>query len=296
VCSREDKLIDVWRGLIDRNFLAVPVVLRDENHYFGFLDVMDIVQYLVNNFAPRISEDRDFWDLVREEKKFASLTVKDVMGTSAPIAARNPFHAVPVGYSAMAVVEPLAREVSLHRVAVVDTETGKLFNLVTQSQVISWLHKNLSIIGGIQNKPLGECASLLKTVISVEEQQLAFDAFKLLTQKNISGVAVVDQSGKLTGALSLRDIKLLSHDARLFWRLQQTVHNFLVKLRHEFQERHKRPHRVVFATKDTTLGEVIAMLTENNIHRVFIVSDGHDKKPIGLVSLRDVLKEILDGI
>jgi len=294
VASREDKLIDVWKGLIDRNFLSVPVVSKEDNHYYGFLDIMDIVQYLVTNFAPRINEDRDFWDLVKEEKKFQSLTVKDVM--TYPISARNPFHPVPLGYSAMAVVEPLGREHSLHRVAVIEQETRKLFNLVTQSQVITWLNKNLSLLGSIQKKPLSDCPSLLKSVISVEENSTAYDAFKLLTQKHISGVAVVDKSDKLTGAISLRDIKLLSHDARLFWRLQQTVHNFLVKLRHEFQERHKRPHRVVYATKATTLGEVIAMLAENGIHRVFIISDVHAKKPIGLVSLRDVVKELLDSI
>lgn len=49
----------------------------------------------------------------------------------------------------------------------------------------------------------------------------------------ITGVAVVDDTGKLRGNLSLRDLKAMSTDARFFWRLYQTVENYIVKLKRE---------------------------------------------------------------
>ena len=44
------------------------------------------------------------------------------------------------------------------------------------------------------------------------------------------GVAVVDKEARLAGNLSIRDLKLIGHDAAMFWRLQQTVKNFLDKV------------------------------------------------------------------
>jgi len=91
-----------------------------------------------------------------------------------------------------------------------------------------------------------------KEVISIEEDAIAIDAFNLMVEQNISGVAIVDQTGKLKGALSLRDIKLISYDARLFWRLKQTIKNFLIKLKNEWETRHARPHRVVSVSRNAT--------------------------------------------
>ena len=43
---------------------------------------------------------------------------------------------------------------------------------------------------------------------------------------------MVDKDGKLVGNLSIRDLKLIGADAAMFWRLQQTVKNFLDKVSH----------------------------------------------------------------
>ena len=43
-------------------------------------------------------------------------------------------------------------------------------------------------------------------------------------------MAVVDKAGKLVGNLSIRDLKLIGADVTMFWRLQQTVKNFLDKV------------------------------------------------------------------
>ena len=68
-----------------------------------------------------------------------------------------------------------------------------------------------------------------KTVLSVKEDDTAIVAFELMVMNNVQGVAVVDSEGKLVGNVSIRDLKIVGPDVSMFWRLQQSVKNFLVK-------------------------------------------------------------------
>lgn len=290
VCYKTDRVVDVWKGLVKHNFLSCPVILKDEAKYYGFIDLVDIVKYIIEHFGSSniLGKEKDFWDLVAEEKVFSTKTVGDIM--TYPLTRRNPFRPVGEGYSALAVFEPLAREQALHRVPVIDKER-QIFNLVTQFQVLMFLKKNLDLLGAKKDKPLKLCHHMYKDVVSVTEECTAIDAFNLMVDKNITGVGILDKDGRLTGALSIRDMKLISYDARLFWRLQQTVNNFTLKLKYEWAAKHDRPHAIVTAKGDNTIGEVINLLVENKVHRIFIVDD--DRKPIGVASLKDLLLEII---
>jgi len=290
VANRNDLVTDIWKGLIARNFLSVPVVTAT-NEYHGIIDMFDIVKYIVSSFSEKDLSDKDFWALVEEEKIFAKKTVLDLMAH--PLQKRNPFHPVKQGYSAFAVFEPMARESNLHRIAVVDNKQN-LDNFVTQSQVITFLRKNLSILGKKGGKPLRECHGMLQPVVSVKETDTAMFAFQQMVKEEVSGVAVVNANGSLKGNLSLRDLKLIGSDARLFWRLQQSVKDFIVKLKQEYEIKHSRPWTVIHANPTDSLGDAITMLADHHIHRVFIVDNAKDKAPIGVCSLKDVLYEILN--
>lgn len=51
---------------------------------------------------------------------------------------------------------------------------------------------------------------------------------------------------------------------------------------------HKKP---IYVRPDDLLSDVIRKCTEHNIHRVFVVNE--DFEPIGVVSLTDILRELL---
>jgi len=289
VCTREDRVVDVWKGLIKHNFLSVPVLSKTEHRYFGFLDLADIVRHLVKQFADESMSTAEFWEKIEEEKSFGHLTVNDIM--QSPQSSRNPFHPVRRGYSLLHAFEILAREPSCHRVPVL-SEDRHLLNVITQSQAIGLLYKNISALGAKMDKPLHECHTLFKSVVSINESALAISAFEKMVEREVSGLAVVDDDGKLVGNLSLRDLKLVGFDIHLFWRFYQSIKNFIVKLRKEYQEKHNRPKHIVHVTADVTLGHVLELLATNNIHRVYIVDK--DTKPIGLVSLKDLLEQLLE--
>lgn len=188
------------------------------------------------------------------------------------------------------VFEAMAKLQGLRRVAVVDAKRS-LLNLITQSQLVSFLDQNVDLLGAKGRKTLDACPHFKKAVITIKESDKAIDGFRLMNRHNLNGIGIVDETGRLKGNLSTRDLKVISGEARLFWRLNQTVKNFVLHLRQEFQTTHGRPQRLVYAHMSDTLIGVIKKLEFHKVHRLYIVDER--RQPIGLVSLRDLLAEIV---
>jgi len=293
VAFKDDKLVDVWKGLVKHKFLSTPVLLRNENRYYGSIDLADIVSALVKKFNREdLRSTEGFWKQLDAAKAFGEMTVGSVM--QSPISRRNPFHPVPEGFSLLFALELLAREHNLHRIPIISAnEDRKLVNMITQSQVVSYLNQDIPKIGSKVEKTLDQCPQFFKAVLSVDEKTIAIDAFEKMIEHNVSGLAIVNNEGRLVGNLSIRDLKLIGNELSLFWRFYQTVDNFVLKLRKEFQEKDERPRHVLHATREDTIATVLRMLAEHKVHRVYIVDNKKDKKPIGVVSLKDILGELI---
>jgi len=289
IAERTDKIIDVFKGLVKHNFLSVPVLQKTGRKWYGFVDMADIVTYVVDIFgAAKLQTSQDYWALFEKEEAFRNKTVNDFV--KHPLSRRNPFHPVKTGYSLFYVMESLAREHDLHRVPIIDDDR-QLMNMITQSQVVKFLYENLDKLGAKAKKPVSMMKDAMKDVVMVSETAPAMDAFSKMVKENVSGVAVVDEAGKLKGALSVRDLKGVAPDAALFWRLYQPTRDFLSKLNKEHSD--TRPRSPQFCSTEDDLEFVITKLAEHKIHRVFVVDAHH--KPIGIVSLKDVLMEIMSA-
>jgi CBS-domain-containing membrane protein len=190
----------------------------------------------------KLSVDEDFWTLVEREEEFKQKTVNDLMRY--PLTRRNPFNPVKGGYSLLYAIEALAKERSLHRVPVIDDER-QLMNLITQSQVVRFLQQNMHLLGDKRLTPVSEIKGVMHDVFIINIHQKAIDAFHQMVEHGVTGVAIVDDTGRMRGNLSLRDLKAMSTDGRFFWRLYQTVENYIIKLKHETKgtnHTHARSH------------------------------------------------------
>jgi CBS-domain-containing membrane protein len=292
VAQRTDNITEVWKGLAAHNFLSVPVLQKTKNKWYGFVDIYDIVKFVIEFFGvegKKLQDSEDWLKLVESSEEFSKKTVNDIM--KYPLSKRNPFNPIHSGYSLLTAVEALAREPGLHRIPIIDQDR-KLITVISQSQVVQILYKNLDIIGEKKNKPVGQMDRYLEQVFTIHEEATAVDAFKMMVELNVSGLAVIDKEGKLTANIAMKDLKAVSTDTRLFWRLFQTVHNFLQKVRKENSETGgDRPRTTVTVKAEDTLETVIRRLTEHSIHRIYIVDD--HKKPLGVISLKDVLAELI---
>jgi CBS domain-containing protein len=110
-------------------------------------------------------------------------------------------------------------------------------------------------------------------VITVTPDQSFCDASKLLVERNIGAVVVVDKAGKLVGILSERDIvrqvAAMGEDA-----IKLKVGDFMTR-------------DLIIALPDDDLSYVMDTMTEKRI-RHLPVMDG--KALVGIVSIGDVVK------
>ena len=67
-----------------------------------------------------------------------------------------------------------------------------------------------------------------------------------------------------------------------------------VLVRHDTAARDGRRHRhAIYVVPRATFKDVIVVLDKHDIHRVYVCNNHKDRRPIGVISLRDVLLECI---
>ncbi|EGG17276.1 cystathionine-beta-synthase domain-containing protein [Cavenderia fasciculata] len=291
--QRDDNLCLVFKGLATKRFLSVPVFTQGEKHkWLSFIDLSDIVSYVTQNFTEakmKESELKGFWHLADEEEAFKKLKVNDVM----PFPTKeNKFHPITSDYSLFSVVEIMARDPHAHHIAVLDNMTDrKLLSILTNSQIINFIYSHINLLGSKKDLLIKDFRGLGSEVLTIQESSLAIDAFKLMHDKQVSGLAIVNAQGSLVDTISTRDLKGMATDGSLFWRLYKPVSDFIEYLKNDRTT--LRPRNPVFCLEDETFESILTKLYTNQIHRIFVVDSVSSQKPIKVISIGDLLLQVL---
>lgn len=111
---------------------------------------------------------------------------------------------------------------------------------------------------------------------SVQPEASAFEALKLMSEKNAGAVMVID-SGKVVGILSERDcarrLDLQGRSAK-----ETPVKDIMTT-------------KVIYVEGGQSVDECVAIMIDKNIRHLPVYDEG---KLIGLISVRDALKELVD--
>jgi len=236
------------------------------------------------------------------------------------LAARNPFVSVSESCSLADVCAALV-EKHCHRVPIVDEESGKCTNIISQSVLVKYLAKNgkfaiRSLITGIHFNSYFQLLTTLrifitylyiciavpredlsetldeaglaykKDVVSIVDTAEASEAFVLLDDKRLSGIAVVDEDGMLVGNTSARDIKMAALDEGKI-PMDTDILSYLAKVRQATPQKKER-YPSCHVHTDASVAHVIGLLAKTGYHRVFVVDA--DQMPVGVVSVADIVK------
>jgi CBS domain-containing protein len=137
---------------------------------------------------------------------------------------------------------------------------------------------------------------MVSPVITTNPSCSVKEVARLLLERRISAVPVVDHQGKIVGIVSEGDLLHRSEAStqrhRSWWLVGLTADETLAA---EYVKAHARTvadvmtSKVITATPDTPLHEVAALLEENSVKRVPIVSKG---QLVGIVSRANLIQAV----
>ncbi|KAI9310375.1 hypothetical protein BX666DRAFT_1870091 [Dichotomocladium elegans] len=156
----------------------------------------------------------------------------------------------------------------------------------------TWLLSQTDIIRHIYNSP--ECIEGLVDIdatvsslgfdkkpplVSVSASQSALSGYRLVAEKNLSGVPIVDENGNLLGDLCLEDLPGANLDT-----FEQLTLPCI-----EYIKYHLDTIKLPVGTPETTLREILTIMVKQDAHRVWIKQNRESSKVIGVISMSDII-------
>ncbi|OGS47065.1 MAG: hypothetical protein A2539_08185 [Elusimicrobia bacterium RIFOXYD2_FULL_34_15] len=114
---------------------------------------------------------------------------------------------------------------------------------------------------------------MIKEVFTVHPGSTLKEAVKTILSKGISGLPVVDDSGKVIGIITEKDI--------INYMISGNLHHALVS--------EAMSKNIVSVHTDTDLTKIALLFSEKGIKRVPVIDDG---KLVGIISRRDMIRSI----
>jgi len=317
---------EALKNLVKHGLLSAPVYDEKAKKYLGFFDIADVLALiygvdLLRHLFP-VQQLREQTVDVHGLKLDLSYS-RDAQGTDLPVSSMMqvdghtaPWWPVSPQSSLLDVVKRLAAKVdppwsSCRRVPVVDPSTGKVVKIISQSEMVSQVFHNVVdhkateplFIQTPRTHKIGLCP-----IMCVQPTDNARKAFELIINNRVSAVPVIGPSGGMCAAITNKDIFLLHHmresqEAAAGGKKKKGQHTpspdemgvleFVEAARKLAKEKGVKRQEPVTVTIDTPIHIIIKVLAEMKTHRVFIVDD-INKPPVGVVSVSDVIKLILD--
>jgi CBS-domain-containing membrane protein len=284
------KLYDGFLALIQGNVLSAPVWDPATQKYIGYLDIRDLVSFVVFVYdEQKVQDNTRLEDLIKHG--VGQLKVKTTDGVTVNyLSRRHKFVTVNETDTLESVCRVLSDQ-SVHRVPVLD-EHGKVVNIISQSSIIEVLSKKCTKVGVDDiDLPLEKHPEIgTSPVLKVLKTESVINTFRILEKKNLSGVALVDESGRLVGSTTGKDLGLFLRNPTLA-ALNLPIFEHLQKIRAEAIDI-KTPCIAVFL-KDK-LSRAVALLAATRVHRIFVVNDESHYAPVRVISLTDILRYLLN--
>jgi len=157
---------------------------------------------------------------------------------------------------------------------------SKFDRLVTQTDIVKFLYEHRFELGPKVNMSLEELGINLKPVITVNRSDQAIEGFRRVHDADVGAVAVVGTTTHaLYSTLSASDLRGMTSDN--INDVFLTVEAFLRK------QHHGSIIEPVTVRKDAELADIMRLIVEKRIHRVWVSND--QGFPEGVVSLSDII-------
>jgi len=172
-------------------------------------------------------------------------------------------------------------------------EVGDVIALITQSKLVEFLYNNRQLYPEVFSTRVDR---LQKPVEVINMNEFVIKAFLQIWEKQVSGLAVVNDNGELVGNISNTDL-LRTHEkpiGEMIHDLYQPIKQFL-NIHTTMQEKvmlaDKPEMKPVAVTAQDTIETTASKFLEHKVHRAFIQDD--KMKPVGVVTLGDIIQQFV---
>jgi len=265
-----DNLAHTLKTLTDHKIHSVPVFDTESKKFVAFVDLIDFAVHLGRTYIENEIIEGSVSRMLEEEQRFTTLQIADE-------SSKNPWYTVNLHAPLKEVMEMIIHH-GIHRVAVVDSEDDLKY-VLTQTDLISFIHQHLDKISQLKSKTVEELNLGFKEVISVTVKEQVWKALIMMNSKGVSGIGIVEEDGSIIGHISSADLKGVDFDTHIMTKLKQTVAEF------------KKEMKVVSVLPTATFSEVVETLKGNKVHRVYVVPPG-SQIPVGVISQIDVISAV----
>eukprot|EP00301_Raphidiophrys_heterophryoidea_P022111 c6348_g1_i1.p1 GENE.c6348_g1_i1~~c6348_g1_i1.p1 ORF type:complete len:322 (+),score=84.42 c6348_g1_i1:97-1062(+) len=268
-----------------KNYLSCPVKASDSSEWLGFVDMMDILSFMIEECSQEKKLEMPgrgevHWKSWCQNEELLRLRGSDLEQRDAESIINSshcdPFCPVEDSGNMFQLVETLAR---VHRVAVRDTN-GEISHIITQSAIIQFLNANIVVVGDLAKKTLKELGLVEGGVISMSEHAEAIVGFHTIKFNRVGGIAIVNTNNEYIGTLSASDLKGLT---------PEQFPSLLKPCRKYIEDRNGGvlPQPVV-CSGDVTFFDAVHMLATKRVHRLWVLDAlSH---PVAVVTLSTIIR------
>jgi len=287
----EDILLTLMEKMKKHNITSLPVRDTRTKKFLGIVDVLDLTTYAITKFS---TLHRQAYESYQQMESFAKTKVKylfDLSGRNKWITLneRRPFGEL---------VKALSDR-HTHRVGIIN-DRGEVVGLVSQSAVVRFFYANRRNLDEKFHVVLSEKVEdwyhvHQQRLFTINQNAHVYDAFRKIWELQVTGLAVVDESGHLVANISASDIKRTRYYpiiGQMVKDLYKPIKEFL-RIPEPGKMFKRKDHIPFFVHKGETMEKALEIIVENNVHRVF-VTDG-TAKPIAVISLCDILRKFWES-
>jgi CBS domain-containing protein len=337
--SPDCSLAAALHHLAAANVISAPLV-SDDNEYFGFIEVMDILSAIFEGrqWNPDLSAAEQLPTVATFLQETSVTEIP--RSNDAEVLYRTQGKVTLLEIVKKGFLLP-AFKLWCHRLLIVDANDSSNFaaskttsahvvkkgldiiSIFSQSDVMRYLHSHSHKLPTFMATPMTIFNLGKKPVFSVPHDMPAAEAFRTMLLASGVTAAAVLRNGKLVGNLSPTDLRGIAPEELA--QLDLSVLDFLATRNHRGDVVHvpgslasiygvKSPQTAATGKEneqtlacvslDATMGQVISLLAERGVHRVYVVKeryeDGEEKEDdngvrglCGVVSLSDILTAVI---
>jgi len=132
-------------------------------------------------------------------------------------------------------------------------------------------------VEGILKKTLKELSLESGPVLSVLKGKPLIEAFSNIVETKFTGLAIIDDEGKLINNISASDLKGVTKET--FWKLELPIEKIL-------GDREKLPP--LTCKSSDTLADIIQRVSDCRVHRIYVVDSSNH--PTNVITLTTILR------